>query len=57
MQRVLKATVAAAAAGGGGASGSGRAIRIEASVAAAVHRLLPDFQLLLNIRSKLVTAI
>ena len=54
MQRVMKATVAAASAVGGVASGSGRAIKIETLVAAAVHKLLPDFQLFLNIRSKYV---
>jgi hypothetical protein len=46
MQRLIKATAAAATAG------AGRAVKVEASVAAAVHKLLPDFQLLLNIRLK-----
>lgn len=46
MQRLSKATVAAATAG------AGRALKVEASMAAAVHKLLPDFQLLLNIRLK-----
>jgi hypothetical protein len=46
MQRLIKATAAAATAG------AGRAVKVEASMAAAVHKLLPDFQLLLNIRLK-----
>lgn len=53
MQRVMKATIAAASAVGG-VGGLGRTIKIERLVAAAVHKLLPDFQLLLNIRSKYV---
>lgn len=46
MQRLLKALNAAAAVG------IGRILKMEGAVAAAVHKLLPDFQLLLNIRSK-----
>lgn len=46
MQRLLKALNAAAAVG------IGRVLKMEGAVAAAVHKLLPDFQLLLNIRSR-----
>ena len=46
MQRLVKATTAAATVG------IGRAVKIEASVASVVHKLLPDFHLLLSIRSK-----
>ena len=46
MQRLLKALNAAATVG------IGRVLKMESAVAVAVHKLLPDFQLLLNIRSK-----
>jgi hypothetical protein len=45
-QRLLKALSAVAAAG------IARVVKVEGAVAAVVHKLLPDFQLLLNIRSK-----